>query len=158
MKVLVEGLTHAAILEKNSLGEKHSSLVVVSLLGFLSFRGLVVVNKSFPVSIMVPPVPGSTILGLSAVDIIVVVILGLKQGLEVDAEGILVGVVPEAADVFDIAVPTAKFNEEISVGDGSGTPWNLEGPGGVGQGVFCAISCNRLSPRIGIDFPKVIVP
>lgn len=50
MKVLDEGLTHTGILEKSSLGVKHSSLAVASLLCFLSPpEGFLVATDSFSV-------------------------------------------------------------------------------------------------------------
>lgn len=122
------------------MGEKHSSLVVVSL-GFLSFEGLVAVNN-FPVSIMVPSVPRGTVPWPSLVNEIVVATLGTKSELRAGVEGIYMfgGIVSEAVDVF--------------VG-GAGTS------GGMCRGmagVFCAASGNKLPPKIGIDFPEAIAP
>ncbi|KAL0636688.1 hypothetical protein Q9L58_004296 [Maublancomyces gigas] len=83
--------------------------------------------------------------------------LDIKQGLGANADGILIGVTPEAVDVPSTAVPTVKVNEEVLVGNGTITPGNFEGPGGMSRGVFCTASGNKLPPRIGIDFPEVNV-
>lgn len=78
MKVLVEGLTHAEMLEKNSLGGKPSSLVVAPLLDFPSLKVLVAATRSFLGFVMVPSVPRDTVVGISLVDAIVVAMLGIK--------------------------------------------------------------------------------
>lgn len=127
---------------------------MASLLGFFSFGELSANNKSLPVSVMVPSTPRGTSFGLSLVGGVAVAMLDIKQGLGVNTDGILIGVAPEAVEVFGTAVSIVKVNGEVLVGNGTITP---EGPGGMSRGVFCAASGNKLLPRIGIDFLEVIV-
>lgn len=157
MKVLVEGLTHAEMLEKNSLGGKHSSLAVALLLDFPSLKVLVAATRSFLSSVMVPSMPRDTVLGVSLVDAIVVAMLGIKQRLRGEIDDIFIGVVPEVFDVSDVVASLVKVNEETSVSDKASAPGNFEGPS-IDRGAFRETSDDKLPLRIGIDFPKVVAP